>query len=266
MNIDHKRIVVTGAASGIGAALLAELSGHEVQIVAADINDARLRENVAAFGTAAAQITAVTCDLSVQQDADKLFEAAVHRMGGIDILIANAGFGYCERIERADWRHIEAIFQTNVLSPIYAVEKMAELEHESAYYVVITGSVLGRVALEGYTLYSSTKAALDRFAEGYRMEMGQDCRLALAYPLPVRTGFFKAAGNAPVPWLSQSADRVAKAIVRGVERDKEAIYTSPILPPMLWVDRLVPVARRLYQRMESRTFQRWWRSRSTSAP
>lgn len=256
MQIDGKRMVVTGAASGIGRALLQQLAAYDVQLVAADIDEFRLQEAVAAIAKPDGQILPFTCNLSLPHDVDDLFQFALDRMGGVDIFFANAGFGYYEHIERPDWGHIEEIYRTNVFSPIYAVEKMQEMHRDSPFHVVITGSVLGRVALEGYALYASTKAALDRFVEGYRLEKRQNGRLSIAYPLPVRTGFFRAAGNAPIPQLSQSADKVATAIIRGVERDKETIYTSPLLPPMLLIDRLLPPARRLYQRLDSRTFQR----------
>lgn len=256
MQIDGKRMVVTGAASGIGRALLQQLAAYDLQLVAADIDEFRLQEAVEAIAKPDGQILPFTCNLSLPHDVDDLFKFALDRMGGIDIFFANAGFGYYEHIERPDWGHIEEIYRTNVFSPIYAVEKMQEMHRDSPFYVVLTGSVLGRVALEGYALYASTKSALDRFVEGYRLEKRQNGRLVIAYPLPVRTDFFRAAGDAPIPQLSQSADKVATAIIRGVERDKERIYTSPLLPLMLLIDRLFPPARRLYQRMDSRTFQR----------
>lgn len=257
MNIDGKRIVVTGAASGIGRALLRQLSTYNVQPVAADMDDLRLQESVLDLELPHAQIWPFTGDFSLAQDMDDLFEFAVDRMGGIDLFFANAGIGYCERIERADWPHIEAVYRTNVFSTLYAVAKMGELHQGPGYRVVITASLLGQVALEGYALYSSAKAALDGFAEGYRLEVEDRSCLALVYPLAVRTDFFRAAGDAPLPWPSQSADSVARAIVPGVERDKETIYTSPILPLVLLVDRLFPPARRLYQRINSRGFCCW---------
>ena len=263
MNFDHKRIVVTGAASGIGKALVEQLSQHEGQIVAADRDDIGLRKTVGSLAND--RIMAFTCDLSLADDVDDLFSFALARMGGVDVLFANAGFGYCEQIQSTDWQHIAEIYQTNVFAPIYSLVKMKELHRDSKYWVVITGSVLGRIALEGYALYASTKAALDRFIEGYRLEMASRGRLILVYPLPVRTQFFRTASDAPVPWFAQGADTVAKAIIRGVERDRRTIYTSWLLPLMLFVDRIFPPARRWYQALDSRSFRSWLQRQGRSS-
>ncbi len=198
------------------------------------------------------------CDLAQQSHVDDLFEYAVQKMGGIDILFANAGFTYWEQIQEPDWGRIEAIFRTNVFSPIYAVEKMHALFQGADYRVVITSSILGRVGLEGYALYSSTKAALDRFTEAYRLETGKQGLLVLVYPLAVRSSFFQTAGHAPVPWLSQRAESAARAMLRGLERDRETIYTSWILPPMLWINHLLPFTRRWYQAIDSWVSHRHW--------
>ncbi len=266
MNLDNKRLILTGASSGIGRALLQELSQRPVQIVAVGRDEIRLRDSVEAAGAAQARILPFPCDLARQEKVDRLFAYAVEQMGGIDLFFANAGFAYWERMGAPDWGRVEAIFQTNVFSTIYAAQKMQALFPESEYRVVITSSVLGRIGLEGYGLYSSTKAALDRFAEVYRLERDNRGQLVLVYPLAVRSGFFQAAGGAPVPWLSQSPEAAARAMLRGIEKDQETIYTSWILRPLLLVNHLLPFARRWYQKLDGRIQQRHWATQAKSEP
>lgn len=258
MRLEQSRIAVTGAASGIGQALLRELAHYPVQIVAADIDGRRLADSAAAIPSAGdGKVTTFTGDMAIPEDVDALFDFAVDTMGGIDLFFANAGFGYFEQIEQADWGHIASIYRTNVFAPIYAAEKMRELHPSSDYRVVITGSVMGRLALSNYTLYASTKAALDRFAEGYRLEMGDHGQLTMVYPLAVRTDFFRVAGDPVIPWPSQPAAEVARAVVQGIKNDKETIYTSWILPLMLLTLRLLPFTGRLYQRLDGPVVRRW---------
>lgn len=263
MDLGGKRIVVTGASSGVGRALLEQLSRRRVQVVAVGRDEARLAEAVAAAGGAEARVLPFRCDVAMQEEVDALFAYAVEQMGGIDVFFANAGFGYWQRIGEPDWQGAEAILRTNVVSPVYAVEKMAALFPGPEYLVVITSSVLGRVGLEGYGLYAATKAALDRFAEVYRLENKGRGRLVMVYPLALRSRFFRAAGGAPVPLLSQSPEAAARAMVRGIERGRETIYTSWILPPMLLINHLLPFARRWYQ-----AFDAWYarRQRMRQAP
>jgi NAD(P)-dependent dehydrogenase (short-subunit alcohol dehydrogenase family) len=262
MNIDQKRIVVTGASSGIGRALLQELSGRRAQVVAVGRDESRLHDAVTSVSGAQASVMAFVGDVAVQREVDALFTYAIERMGGIDIFFANAAIAYWERTREPDWDRIETIFQTNVFSPIYAAEKMRALFLGAGYRVVITSSVLGRVGLDGYALYSSTKAALDRFAEVYRLESRKRAQLVLVYPLAVRSGFYRSAGQAPVPWLSQPAEAAARAMLRGIEKDRETIYTSWILPPMLLLNHLLPFTRRWYQAIDARVSRRHWANRN----
>ncbi len=258
MNIDQKRVVITGASSGIGRALLQELSERQVQVVAVGRDETRLLAAVASASALQARVMSFPCDLSRQRDVDALFDYAIQQMGGIDIFVANAGFAYWEPVQGPDWGRNEAIFQINVFSPIYSAQKMHTLFHGADYRVLITSSLLGRIGLEGYALYASTKAALDRFAEVYRLENRKQRRLVLVYPLAVRSGFFQAAGGGPVPWLSQSPESAARAILRGIEKDRETIYTSWILRPMLLVHHLLPFTGRWYQALDAKVFRRHW--------
>lgn len=258
MDLHGKRVVLTGASAGIGRALLQEMSRRPVQIVAVARDGTRLQEVVGSVAGAQAQLIPYPCDVAQEREVDRLFAYAIEQMGGIDLFFANAGFAYWEEVPAPDWGAIEAIFQTNVYSPIYSAAKMQALFPGEDYRVVITSSVLGRVGLEGYALYAATKAALDRFAEVYRLAPGGRGRLVLVYPLAVRSRFYQAAGDAPVPWLSQPAEAVARAVLRGIEKDRKTIYTSWILPPMLLVSHLLPFTRRWYQALDAGVSRRRW--------
>ena len=130
MNLDHKRLVLTGASSGIGRALLHQLSRLPVQVVAVGRDETRLREAVDATGATQARILPFPCDLAQQEEVDRLFVYAVVQMGGIDIFVANAGFAYWEPVQEPDRGRSEAIFQTNVFSPLYPAQKLHTLSTE----------------------------------------------------------------------------------------------------------------------------------------
>ena len=112
----NKRIVLTGATSGIGLLLLEKLADQGAYIIAVGRNISALKET--------SQITPFACDVSDPVNIDRLFNFALSKMGGIDIFFANAGFGYCEQLQSADWEHIDNIVRTNVYSPIYSLEKV----------------------------------------------------------------------------------------------------------------------------------------------
>ncbi len=261
MRLHHTRIILTGAASGIGAALLARLATFPCSIIAADRDAPRLAETVARLPQHPATITTFAGDMGCPEDVDALFDAGAARMGGVDLFIANAGFAYYERIDRPDWAHIEALLRVNVVSPIYAAEKMAALNAgrgRGEYRTVIVASAMGELAIPGYALYSGSKAALHRFAEAYWLELADPSTLALVYPIGTRTRFFEQGNSrAPHPWPTQTPEQVADAILRGIERDARAIHPSVLFRLTLAVDRVLPFTRRIEQYIEGRRFRRW---------
>jgi short-subunit dehydrogenase len=268
MRIEAQRIILTGAASGIGRAMLEALSAYPAQIVASDVDGERLATALAGISGAAAQVTSFVGDLSAAEQVDALFDFTLQSLGGVELFIANAGYAYFERLEQPDWEHIQAIYSLNVFSPIYSALRMRQLNPGRPYKVVITASAMGRLALPGYALYSSTKAALHRFAESYRFDLPDRSMLTLLYPIGTRTGFFQAAASraAPQTWPLQDASQVARAALRGIQADRADIYPSGLFRLLLALDRLLPFTRRIEQGIEQRRFEQWLVGRPHPAP
>jgi uncharacterized protein len=252
MDINGKRIVLTGAASGIGKAVLERLAAYDAQILAVDL----AAERVTIPANARAKITPHACDVGQQANVDALFDHAVSVLGGIDIFIANAGFAYYEKLESPDWNHIDAIYRVNVFSPLYSLQKMRALNAGKAHTVVITASAMARLALPGYALYASTKAALDRFAEAYRHEADQGSHLMMVYPIGTRTNFFTFAG-APQTWPTQSVEEVAAALVQGIERDAKAVFPSLLYRVTSFFNRFLPIMFLPTTLLDKRRFDLW---------
>ena len=254
-----RRIVLTGAGSGIGQALLELLAAYSVQIIAVDVDAEALEMVVGALRSARAEITALTADIAGSENIDDLFRQALRIMGGVDLFIANAGFAYYEQIAEPDWQRIEQIYRVNVFSPIYAAAKMKTINSNRPYKVVITASAMAHLALPGYAIYASTKAALHRFAEGYRFELDDPSTLTLVYPIATHTNFFNAAASRriPMPWPTQSAQKVARTIIAGIEHDQISVYPSRLFALFLILERFIPFLRSLIQAREQWQFGRW---------
>lgn len=277
MKLDGARIVLTGAASGIGRAILAELARYDAQIMAADQDKAALENAAALFGKdGKVRIITHGCDIGTQEGVDSLFGAALDAMGGIDLFIANAGIAYYENYARADWNHIETIYRINVFSPLYTVAKMRELHADGTpYTTAITASAMSKLAYPGYSLYSGTKAALDHFATAARFEAPPNETLTLIYPVATRTPFFQRAGgrgegadradagrmpprgeSAPITPPSQTPEWVAGVVVRGLQAGVKSIFPSPTFLFLSIVHRVIPILK-LSQWMALAQFRQW---------
>lgn len=254
MQIAHKNIILTGAASGIGKDLLSQLMDFEgVKIIAVDLNKI---ENTSD------KIIPFVCDLSQQSEVDRLFEFAIAQFQTIDIFIANAGFAYYEVVEKPDWQRIEKIFQVNVFSPIYAFQKMKVLNVGREYFVLMTSSAMAKLAIPGYALYGATKAALDRFEDAYRFENQDLGHLSLVYPIATKTNFFHhsvdaSRKNIVIPFPAQTPEEVAKAIIKGILTNKNHIYPSTLFQMGRFFQQLFEIIVLPYQYFYARKLNEW---------
>jgi uncharacterized protein len=254
MQIAYKNIILTGAASGIGKALLEQLLDFEgINIVAVDLNE---------IDIVSEKIISFTCDLSQQAEVDRLFTFALTHFQTIDIFIANAGFAYYEVIEKPDWQRIEKIFQVNVFSPIYAFQKMKELNIGREYFVLMTSSAMAKLAIPGYALYGATKAALDRFEDAYRFENQDFGYLSLVYPIATKTNFFNRSTDfsrkdVPIPFPASTPDEVAKAMIEGILNNKSHIYPSKLFQFSRFFQKLFEIIASPYQYFYARKLKEW---------
>lgn len=251
MNLAGKKIVVTGAGSGIGRALVQELLKKDgVRILAVDLNISAIPQSPA--------VTTLACDLSVPEGTDLVIQKAQDSMGGIDVYFANAGFAYYEQIGPADWNRLQRIYGTNVLTPIYTFQKVREQAAGKPFRVVVTASAMGYLAIPGYAVYGATKASLVSFTDALRWELQDPCALTLLNPIATRTKFFThSTGNAPTPWPSQTPEQVARAAIRGVEADRAVIFPSFIFRMTLFFNRLLPWVGWIYQWHQDWILRRW---------
>ena len=110
--ISGKKIVLTGANSGIGLEVLKLLVQGDNKILAVDLRT----DKIATFDPK--KVVPMVCDVSSKEGVDAIFDEAEKSLGGIDIFYANAGFPYYETFDYVDWGRTAHIFETNVFSPI----------------------------------------------------------------------------------------------------------------------------------------------------
>jgi short-subunit dehydrogenase len=242
MNLKGKRIILTGASSGIGLALLPLLHEKGAKTLAVGRRE---------FIPEQSSVTYIQEDISTQEGVDRVFEMAYEILGGVDVFIANAGFAYYEEVQKADWDRTQTIFDTNVSSPIYAFHKLKKIKEDKAFQFVVTASAISYLPLPGYALYSATKHAIQGFFEATMHELPKHQVITLIHPIATKTDFFKE--NMPVPFPVQTAETVAKFYIKGIENNKAHIFPSKIF----WVIRHLSIIQPLIQQREKQAFKLW---------
>lgn len=253
MKFNDKKIVITGASSGIGLEILKELTtvpGTQI------IGVARHTDSITALGLA--NVTALSYDMSRPEAIDSMLTDCMERLDEIDVFFANAGFAYYGKTGPADWAKMQAIYATNTFAPVYTLQKLLELQGSKRLHYVITDSALAKVAIPGFAFYSATKYALDGFIHAYEFEKPVHLVLSTVYPVATKTNFFKRAANAaPLPFPTQTPEQVAKAVVKGVRKEKRYIYPFASYGFFNWLWNFLPFLKSGYLALEDRKFKKW---------
>lgn len=252
MKLTNKNYLITGASSGLGLALtkrLLRLEGTKITAVARNIQSLeRLPRD---------RVFPLSMDVAKPENIDAMIEAAIGNMGGVDCLIACAGFGYYERFAAKDYGHIERIFRTNVLSPLYTLQRLLDRTEGRVSFTVIS-SAIGKFGMPGMALYCATKFALNGFADAYRFEKPERLHYMTAYPIGLATNFWeRIATNIPLPRPLQQPEDAARAILNGLRLEKRAIGSLPAATAVWTLNRFLPLFVPLYQAWNKTRFDKW---------
>jgi short-subunit dehydrogenase len=226
----QRAIVVTGASSGIGRslAIAAAANGFAVLLVARRAE--RLADVAREIRDAGGVCETLAIDVTAHDAATQIVEAAMRPFGRIDVIVNNAGRGaYGELLAQTD-AQIEEQWQLHVAAPLRIAR--AALPHvERAHgQLIFVGSGLARVPLPRWGAYATVKAAIRAASTQLRREL-RSRGVAVTYVDPgvVATEFHAAIHTKrPARITAVKPERVARAIVRGIERRAAAINAVPL--------------------------------------
>jgi uncharacterized protein len=250
-----KRALVTGASSGIGAAIAQELAAHGVDLVLTARRRDALEAVAAACTARGVRADIVIADLGLPGAATTLWTAA-RQAAPIDILINNAGFGYFRAFSGADWQRDAELLQLNITSLVELSRRFIDdrsrdrsgartgsAARDRAYLVNIA-SIGAYQSVPNMALYASSKAFVRNFTEALHDELrGSPISATCVCPGGTRTAFHEAAAAGDYSWIANasmmSAEAVARITLRAMRRGKRNIL--PGLPNKLaaWSVRLV---------------------------
>ena len=186
-----KRILITGASAGFGKLTAKTLleNGHQV---AASMRNVHGKNQEAASELEQAGATVVEIDVTDEQSVNSGVSTAIERMGGIDVVVNNAGLGVLGMQEHFTVEDFQKLFDVNVFG-VQRINRavLPTMRNNGSGLIVYVTSLLGRITFPFYGPYNASKWALEAMAENYRSELsGFGVESCIVEPGGYPTSFF----------------------------------------------------------------------------
>jgi short-subunit dehydrogenase len=238
---DQPVAVITGASSGIGAALAHRLNHTGFRLVLAARRVAALR---AVIDGTSGDTLAVPADVTRRADVNRIRDEALEQFGRVDVWVNNVGRGINAPVLELTDEQFDEMMAINVKSALYGMQAIVPYFKQRARgHLINVSSFLSRVPLATYrSAYNAAKAALNVLTANLRMDLRRDypeIHVSLVIPGMVKTEFARNAlgGTPAVTWASarpgapapviQTAEDVALAIEGLIAQPRVESYTQP---------------------------------------
>jgi NAD(P)-dependent dehydrogenase (short-subunit alcohol dehydrogenase family) len=246
MELANKVAVITGGASGIGRGTALALARRGADVVLADVNEARLAETRAAVEALGRRALAVRCDVTRDDDVERLARVAIAELEHVDVLMNNAGVVVCGALEAIPIAEWQWEFDVNVFGVIRGIR--AFLPHMLARgsgYVVNTASMAGLFALTGPGApYVASKFAVVGLSEALALyARPRGIGVSVLCPAAVETNLSengRVFGLAPDELAADTVASVAllgaevltpeavgEIVAEAIQAERFLIYTNP---------------------------------------
>ena len=241
--LDGKRVVITGASSGIGVSAARAFAREGADLALLARSKSGLNKTAAVAREHGATVHVIPVDLTDRAAAERAIASAAKRLGGIDVFVTNhaaAAYGPFRKIAPEDFDHTVQITFGATVDSIRAA--LPELE-ASGGVLVANVSTAGRTGIPHQSPYTAAKHAVRGFLSALRVELkaeGSPVRVAMVHPSPIDTPFWNhatsATGVQPKPLRSTYApDVVAAELVEAAihPRDEVTVGSSGLLMNLL---------------------------------
>lgn len=240
-----KRVLITGAASGIGRAVALRLAADGAELYLTDVNADGLAETVTAATALGARVPESRALDITDYDAVSQFGADIHsRCPAMDVVMNIAGISAWGTVDTLTHQHWRSMVDVNLMGPIHIIETFvpAMISAGRGGRLVNVSSAAGIVALPWHAAYSASKYGLRGVSEVLRFDLARH-RIGVSVVVPgaVDTPLVQTVQIAGIDrddpgvqrWVKRfsghavTPEKAAEKILTGVARNRFLIYTSP---------------------------------------
>ena len=229
MKLDKPRVILTGAAGGIGTELACRLAAQGARLALLDRNETALKQTLERIGKATHQPMILPVDLLDASARTGAVDEAMTAMGGVDMLINNAGMLSFRPFSEEDPEVLSRIVQLNTLVPMQLTRQVVQyMLDQGKGRIVNVGSTFGSIAFAWFAAYSASKFGLRGFSEALRREL-EDTGVGVTYVAPraVRTKLNSSAIYRMAESVKMNMDEpemVADKIIQAIARGRKDVY------------------------------------------
>lgn len=172
MNWSNRVALVTGAGSGIGAALSEELADHGASVAMMDIDEEGLEDVENSLSGGASDHLTINGDVTEPSDVEDAFRKTRESLGVPDTVVANAGLGYTTPATELDREAFLKLTDVNYMGVVHTVsEALDDMLQQGSGQIAITSSVAAFTHFKGGAAYCASKSAVLKLADSFRLDL-----------------------------------------------------------------------------------------------
>lgn len=242
-----KKVLITGAANGIGRLMATRIAARGAQLILWDVNAPGLDTLRAELLAQGVTVQTYACDLAQRDAINTTVARVLQACGGVDVLINNAGIVNGKSLLDSSDDEIERTFRINTLALFSTTRAfLPGMLARGSGHVVNISSAAGLAGVPRLADYSASKFAVVGFDESLRLELkhlGSKVVTTLVCPFFIDTGMFRGV-KTRFSWLLPilDADDVAERIVRAIEADRRRLVMPRFVLAALLMRALPPRA------------------------
>lgn len=245
-HLANKKVLITGAASGIGRLMAERVARFNGRLVLLDINQSRLNAFCKELADNGYTAYGYTCNLADKQDIQRCTQTILSRHGNIDVLINNAGVVAGKPLLENTDAEIELTFNVNVLAIFYLIRAfLPGMIAQQNGHIVNISSAAALCGASRLVAYSASKSALAGLDESLRFEfrrLGYPINTTVVFPYYMSTGMFSGV-KSRFPWLLPilDPDKVAQRIIKAILKNQPRVV-MPWFAYTAILSKVLPIA------------------------